>query len=55
MTPAADIPLKEPAVSAAAGALADPFTLHAAKLGYKEIANVASMGLLLGLAALLVD
>jgi NitT/TauT family transport system substrate-binding protein len=29
----------------AAGALADPFTLHAAKLGYKEIANVASMGL----------
>jgi NitT/TauT family transport system substrate-binding protein len=29
----------------AAGALADPFTLHAVKLGYKEIANVASMGL----------
>lgn len=29
----------------AAGALADPFTLHATKLGYKEIANVASMGL----------
>jgi NitT/TauT family transport system substrate-binding protein len=29
----------------AAGALADPFTLHAAKLGYKEIANVAAMGL----------
>jgi NitT/TauT family transport system substrate-binding protein len=29
----------------AAGALADPFTMHAAKLGYKEIANVASMGL----------
>jgi NitT/TauT family transport system substrate-binding protein len=29
----------------AAGALSDPFTLHAVKLGYKEIANVASMGL----------
>lgn len=29
----------------AAGALADPFTLHAAKLGYKEIANVAALGL----------
>ncbi len=29
----------------AAGALADPFTEHAAKLGYKEIANVASLGL----------
>jgi ABC-type nitrate/sulfonate/bicarbonate transport system substrate-binding protein len=29
----------------AAGALADPFTLHATKLGYKEIANVANLGL----------
>jgi NitT/TauT family transport system substrate-binding protein len=29
----------------AAGALADPFTLHASKLGYKEIANVANLGL----------
>ena len=29
----------------AAGALADPFTDHAHKLGYKEIANVAAMGL----------
>lgn len=29
----------------AAGALADPFTEHAAKLGYKEIANIAALGL----------
>ena len=29
----------------AAGALADPFTDHAKKLGYKEIADVASLGL----------
>ena len=29
----------------AAGALADPFTMHAAKLGYKEIANMANLGL----------
>lgn len=29
----------------AAGALADPFTMHAAKLGYKELANVAALGL----------
>ena len=29
----------------AAGALADPFTEHAKKLGYKEIADVAAMGL----------
>ncbi len=29
----------------AAGALADPFTDHAQKLGYKEIANIASLGL----------
>lgn len=29
----------------AAGALADPFTDHAQKMGYKEIANVAEMGL----------
>jgi NitT/TauT family transport system substrate-binding protein len=29
----------------AAGALADPFTDHAQKLGYKEIANIANMGL----------
>ena len=29
----------------AAGALADPFTEHAQKLGYKEIANIAAMGL----------
>ena len=29
----------------AAGALADPFTMHAAKLGYKELANVGALGL----------
>ncbi len=29
----------------AAGALADPFTDHAKKLGYKEIADIASLGL----------
>lgn len=29
----------------AAGALADPFTEHAKKLGYKEIADIAAMGL----------
>jgi ABC-type nitrate/sulfonate/bicarbonate transport system substrate-binding protein len=29
----------------AAGALADPFTEYAAKLGYKEIANIAALGL----------
>jgi NitT/TauT family transport system substrate-binding protein len=29
----------------AAGALADPFTDHAKKLGYKELADVASLGL----------
>ena len=29
----------------AAGALADPFTEYAAKLGYKEIANIANLGL----------
>jgi NitT/TauT family transport system substrate-binding protein len=29
----------------AAGALADPFTDHAQKLGYKEIANIAALGL----------
>lgn len=29
----------------AAGILADPFTDHAAKLGYKELANVANLGL----------
>lgn len=29
----------------AAGILADPFTEHAAKLGYKELANVANLGL----------
>ena len=29
----------------AAGALADPFTEHAKKLGYKELADVAAMGL----------
>lgn len=29
----------------AAGALADPFTDHANKLGYKEIANIAALGL----------
>lgn len=28
-----------------AGALADPFTDHAEKLGYKEIANIATLGL----------
>src|SRR5690242_5809870 len=29
----------------AAGALADPFTEHAKKIGYKEIADIATMGL----------
>ena len=29
----------------AAGALADPFTDHAQKLGYKEISNIAALGL----------
>ena len=29
----------------AAGALSDPFTMHAAKLGYKELANVGALGL----------
>jgi hypothetical protein len=29
----------------AAGALADPFTDHAKKLGYKEIADIAALGL----------
>ena len=29
----------------AAGALSDPFTLYGAKLGYKEIANIANLGL----------
>lgn len=29
----------------AAGALADPFTEHAKKLGYKEIADIAALGL----------